>query len=99
MKVGWISVGSTDFESSPSTSLPQPSSSLGSESIASASCSRVGCSAMSMPVLAMIASRSVTRFQGGASSISVPSRSTVVVPSTFSATEATSSSSRFAVSS
>ncbi len=51
MNVGWISFGSTCFESRPSTSFPQPSSALGSEPIAAASASRVGCSRMSIPAL------------------------------------------------
>src|SRR5215218_6594010 len=64
MKVGWISPGSTSFESSPSTSLPQPSAGPGSVPIALARASRVGCRAMSIPARSRIASRRAIRRLG-----------------------------------
>ena len=77
---------------------PSPRSGRARSPMAPASSSRLGRSARSSPVRSRIASRRVTRRHGGARSISTPSRSIFVVPSTCSATCETSCSSRSAAS-
>ena len=84
-----MSSGSTASRAARRPACPSPRSGRARPPIAAASASRVGCSAMSIPARSRIASRSVTRRQGGARSISSSPRSTLVVPSTRSATSAT----------